>query len=66
MNVRPSSTGWPMLCCVTERCPAACALQLFEYSEESKEEDAGPGEDKGLLQSITDFLGIKTAEKKKD
>ena len=53
-------------CCFTEQGPAACALQLFEYSEESKEEDAGAVEDKGLLQSVTELLGYKTAEKKKD
>ena len=42
------------------------ALQLFEYSEESKEEDAGASEDKGLLHSIMEFVGLNTAEKKKD
>ena len=38
------------------------ALQLLEYSEESKEEKEAEG-DKGILDHVYEFLGLTTAKK---
>ncbi len=44
-----------------------CALQLLEYSEESKEEKEKEAEgDKGILDHVYEFLGLTAAPAKKE